>query len=239
MPTLHACGRRHGGIGLDLDAEAVSGASLNASLLSRRNVAFVRADLLAATGRFAMVMSNPPYIPTDRRNLEPALEVYGDGTGVIEAIFATYQHATRDFVLHFASISNPARVCQLADRAGFCLAHLELTLAPFGAYTSMPKRLAHLLKCRRRLTAFFHDEPSNRKGGRRFRQLLMTAHFTAKRRTQRVQSDIAVTRILEAFQEEGTASFRGLRRMDRGFSMKIVVPLAAQANARRVALRDS
>lgn len=235
IPTIHACGRRHFGLGLDSDPESITVGRSNAMIMARDNIALVRADYLAATGRFAVVMSNPPYIPTANLDLDPRLEVLGDGTSAIGEILATYRPLSENFVLHFASIANPLRVLQLAHDYGVELEYLELTVAQFGSYTSVPSRLSHLLRCRREGTAYFVTDSDSSEFPQRFRQLLMTAHFKAGRSSRSsIYAHVVSTvlAILEAFQTGGIRCVSELHSSSREFGLRIVVlPNALDAAA--------
>lgn len=210
IPTIHACGRRHWGVGIDTDANALELARANALAASRRNVVFIEADMMNARGRFALVMSNPPYIPCDMAAKgDPALEVGGDGTGVIKQILATYRSWADDFVIHFASITHPQEVFRVADECRLAVVSMELTVARFGAYTSAPNRLAYLLKCKSAGTAFFHEEPPIRAAAApTYNQLLITVHYSGDGRRSRnrgaqVRAAKALRGVMERFQASG------------------------------------
>jgi predicted RNA methylase len=208
IPTIHACGRHHWGLGLDVDESALKLARANVVAAGKRNVAFVASDMMKASGRFALVMSNPPYIPCARGgSFDRALEVEGDGTAVIKAILARYRAMADDFVLHFASICNPQEVVRAAEECALSLRWAELTVAPFGRYTTRPRRLAYLLRCRSGGTAFFHDEGNLSAASARYSQILITVHYSG-RKIPKVGLGTALVEILERFQEGGVKAIR-------------------------------
>lgn len=207
IPTIHACGRSHLGIGLDISAEAVDLAGCNAAV-ARREVTFVQSDFFQCRGNFSLVMSNPPYIPARSKETNLSLEVQGDGSAVVKKILSSYRGMTHDFVLHFASISNPLEIFRAAHELDLKVAYLELTDAPFGSYTSAPERLVFLLECREAKTAFFRGPVVNIHASPKYDQLLMTAHFSEMRGRYQERSSILenIEEILVAFQSQGNRS---------------------------------
>lgn len=208
IPTLHAVGRSHFGIGVDNDPKAIDVAARNAKLLKRSNVSFVQADFKDVVGTFALIMSNPPYIPSRSKRIDQALESFGDGTSFIKKIFSTFKNSTGHFVIHFASITNPLKILEYAYEQGFKLDYLELTLASFGRYTSHPKRLGYLLECREKGISFFHNiRERNGISQERYYQLLMTSHFrkqiSGKSGHDKDMTPRKVLHVLAAFQEDG------------------------------------
>jgi len=208
IPTIHACGRSHFGLGLDLSVEAVDLAGCNAAA-ERRDVAFVQTDFFQCKGNFSLIMSNPPYIPARTEEIDISLEVQGDGSAVLKNILGSYRGMTQDFVLHFASISNPLEIFRAAYESDLKLAYLELTIAPFGSYTSAPERLAYLLECREAKTAFFRGPTVGSDASSKYDQLLMTAHFSEMRSSHQAERSTVLENleeILLSFQSHGINS---------------------------------
>lgn len=178
IPLIHAIGTRHYGFGIDKEVSALKVASANAKLADIDRVCIAKVDMKHIYGSFDIVMSNPPYIPSEGPVSDEALEVQGDGTSFIDDIFRQFGAATRHFVIHFASITNPMRVIEIAEKSGFFVAKVDLGATRFGKYTSEEKRLAHLLKCRAGGESIFHTIETT--DGPVYVQLLMTCHFIRK-----------------------------------------------------------
>lgn len=91
---------------VDIDAEAVSIARLNAESLEVSNTEWVIGDIEALRGRFHVTVMNPPFGTKirhmDRRFLEKALEIS-------EVVYSIHKRSTRNYILRFLE-SRGARV---------------------------------------------------------------------------------------------------------------------------------
>lgn len=177
IPLIHAISQRHFGIGIDKDKIAFKVAATNAKIAHSKNLCIAKADVKQVYGSFDMIMSNPPFIPSEGVKDE-ALEVLGDGTSFIRDIFRQFKDDTNHFVIHFASIANPLHVFEIANKNGFALANVELGVAQFGKYSSEKHRLANLLKCRSKGESIFYTTKMN---NRPIHFLMaITCHFVRK-----------------------------------------------------------
>jgi methylase of polypeptide subunit release factors len=175
IPLIHAIGTRHYGFGIDKESSAIKVAVANAKLANLDRLCVAQVDMKHVYGSFSVVISNPPYIPSEGPVSDEALEVLGDGTSFIDDIFHQFATTTSHFVIHFSSISNPVQVFQIAAKFGFVISKMDLGAARFGDYTSEVRRLAYLLRCRDRGESIFHTLETN--DGYAHVQLLITCHF--------------------------------------------------------------
>lgn len=99
-------------VGVDIDAEAVSVAKMNAESLGVSGVEWVISDIDALRGSFHTTVMNPPFGTRirhqDRRFLEKALELS-------EVVYSIHKRSTREYLLRFIE-SKGARVDTLLPR---------------------------------------------------------------------------------------------------------------------------
>ena len=131
------------GLGLDRSAEALEAARLNAAALGLdQRARFATSDWgSAAEGRFDLVVSNPPYIPStacealarEVRDHDPRLALDGgaDGLDAYRAILGSVSGLLNDggHVVFELGIGQAAPVAMLARAGGFGVAGLKSDLA--------------------------------------------------------------------------------------------------------------
>ncbi|HEX2015774.1 MAG TPA: HemK2/MTQ2 family protein methyltransferase [Solirubrobacteraceae bacterium] len=130
---------------VDVSRRAVLSARLNARLNGVR-VHALRGNLFEPVSdrRFDLILSNPPYVPSDseqlpQRGLGRAWEAGGDGRALLERICSDAPGHLRpgaSLLLVHSSVCNTQRTVQALERRGLRVAVLERRRGPLGPLLS-------------------------------------------------------------------------------------------------------
>jgi len=194
-------------LGLDVDPSAATVAAGNAAFLHlSRRARFTRADLLArntesllAREKPQLLVCNPPYVPEPvEGNLAVEAGAGPDGTAhVIRALELARVTRPRALALSWCSLSDPEKILNHADKAGYRLNSLFIVAIADGEYSGAVGNYLRDLK-----TAFLNDSAETLRtvapdGSASFAYLLMAGEFSRKdegpKRREEKSSDVVRT----------------------------------------------
>ena len=183
-------------LGLDLDPSASTVAADNAEMLAlTRRVRFTRADLdsrntenLLLREKAQLLVCNPPYVPEPPDGKLPVKPGAGpDGTAhLMRALELARIVRPRALALSWCSLSDPEKVVREAERSGYRLNSLFVTLVADGEYSGAVGGYLRSLS-----TAFLNDSQETLRAvaldsSASFGYLLMSGEFSrADSRVQR------------------------------------------------------
>lgn len=210
-------------LGLDVDPSAAIVATKNTELLYlSRRARFTRADLrtrntenLLAREKLHLLVCNPPYIPEPvEGNLAAEAGAGPDGTAhVIRALKLARITRPRALVLSWCSLSDPEKILNHADKAGYRLNSLFIVAIADGEYSGAVGSYLRSLK-----TAFLNDSAETLRavapdGSASFAYLLMAGEFSRKddgpKRREEKASEVVRT-ICARFTRRGIAALASI-----------------------------
>ena len=202
-------------IGLDVDPVATDIAARNAKVLGlSRRARFECADLwsdatldILRAAEPDLMICNPPYVP-EPPGSELAIEAGAgpDGTAHLERTIEVAEKVRpHSLALSWCSLSNPAKIVEFAESAGYSLRSLFMVVIADGEYSgSVADYLRTIPHCyiSERADAVEAVAPD---GSCRFAYILMAGDFTSLpvARASRGETALAVERICKKFASEG------------------------------------
>lgn len=210
-------------LGLDLDSSSAAVASANAEMLAlTRRTRFTRADLksrntenLLLRERAQLLVCNPPYVPELPGERLPVEAGSGpDGTAhVMRALELARIAKPRALALSWCSLCDPERVVDEAERSGYRLNSLFMTLIADGEYSGSVGGYLRSLR-----SAFLNASPETLRavapdGSASFGYLLMSGEFSLgdsgpRRREAGASEQVRI--ICSRFARRGIASLDAL-----------------------------
>jgi methylase of polypeptide subunit release factors len=214
---MHLLRLEHGSrlTGLDVDPAAVETARGNAAILGlSRRTRFDCADLWSPSTSDMLLslapqllICNPPYIPEpETRALEVEAGSGANGTAHLDrTIDLAERFHPRALALSWCSLSDPARIVERTERAGYRLNSLFITAIADGEYSGSVHEYLRSLD-----TAFLNESSATLEtiapdGSARFSYLLFAGDFSRETKRSRTASE-SVERIARGFAANGLSA---------------------------------